>query len=78
MRKTHYPQLSAFYFFYFAALGAFLPYWSLYLTSLNFTANEIGELLAIVMASKVVSPYLFSWISDHVEKRSLPDYKTYI
>ena len=69
MRKTQFTQLSAFYFFYFAALGAFLPYWSLYLKSLNFTANEIGELLAIVMASKVVSPYLFSWISDHIEKR---------
>ena len=69
MRKTQYTQLSAFYFFYFAALGAFLPYWSLYLKSLNFTANEIGELLAVVMASKVVSPYLFSWISDHIEKR---------
>ncbi len=71
MRKNYFPQLSAFYFFYFAALGAFLPYWSLYLKSLNFTANEIGELLAIVMASKVVSPYLFSWISDHIEQRLL-------
>jgi len=69
MRKTQYTQLSAFYFFYFAGLGAFLPYWSLYLKSLHFTANEIGELLAIVMASKVISPYLFSWISDHIEKR---------
>ena len=69
MRKNHYPQLSAFYFFFFAVLGAFVPYWSLYLQSLNFTANEIGELLAIVMASKVVSPYLFSWLSDHIEKR---------
>ncbi len=69
MQKTNYPQLSAFYFFFFAVLGAFVPYWSLYLKSLNFTANEIGELLAIVMASKVVSPYLFSWLSDHIEKR---------
>lgn len=69
MRKTYYSQLSAFYFFFFAVLGAFVPYWSLYLKSLNFTANEIGELLAIVMASKVVSPYLFSWLSDHIEKR---------
>lgn len=69
MRKNYYPQLSAFYFFFFAALGAFVPYWSVYLQSLNFTANEIGELLAIVMASKVISPYLFSWLSDHIEKR---------
>jgi PPP family 3-phenylpropionic acid transporter len=69
MRKTQYSRLSAFYFFYFAALGAFLPYWALYLKSLNFNANEIGELLAIVMVSKVASPYLFSWISDHIQKR---------
>ncbi len=69
MRQTQYIQLSAFYFFYFAALGAFVPYWSLYLKSLDFSAQEIGELLAVFMASKVVSPYLLSWISDHIEKR---------
>ncbi len=69
MRTSSYPQLSSFYFFFFAVLGVFVPYWSLYLKSLEFSAAEIGELIAIVMASKIISPYLLSWFSDHIGKR---------
>ena len=64
-----YLSLSSFYFFFFIALGAFLPYWSLYLRSLGFNSIEIGELLAIVMGSKLISPYLLGWLSDHLQKR---------
>jgi len=63
-----YPRLSFFYFFFFATLGAFVPYWSVYLKSLNFSAAEIGELMAIVMASKLVAPYFLGWLSDHFQK----------
>jgi PPP family 3-phenylpropionic acid transporter len=69
MRKSSYPQLSSFYFFFFAVLGVFVPFWSLYLKSLGFSASEIGELIAIVMASKIISPYFLSWVSDHLGKR---------
>ena len=64
-----YLGLSSFYFFFFIALGAFLPYWSLYLKSLGFNAIEIGELMAVVMGSKLFSPYLIGWLSDHLQKR---------
>ena len=64
-----YQRLSAFYFFFFAALGAFVPYWSLYLKSLGFSSVEIGELMAIVMASKLVAPLILGWLSDHIQKR---------
>ncbi|MEN8176543.1 MAG: MFS transporter [Pseudomonadota bacterium] len=64
-----YWRISSFYFFYFAALGAFLPYWGLYLASLGFSAIEIGELMAIVMATKVVAPYLWGWLGDHLNRR---------
>jgi PPP family 3-phenylpropionic acid transporter len=68
--QTHlYPRLSTFYFFFFAALGVFVPYWPLYLKSLNFSAIEIGELMAIVMGSKILAPYLLGWLSDHLQKR---------
>ena len=63
-----YPRLSSFYFFFFATLGAFVPYWSVYLKSLNFSPAEIGELMAIVMASKLVAPYFLGWLSDHFQK----------
>jgi len=62
-------KLSAFYFFFFAALGAFVPYWSLYLKSLGFNSVEIGELMAIVMASKLIAPLILGWLSDHIQKR---------
>ncbi|WP_419582672.1 MFS transporter, partial [Thiolapillus sp.] len=49
-----YWRLSAFYFFYFAALGTLMPYWGLYLQSLGFDAFAIGSLMSILMATKIV------------------------
>jgi PPP family 3-phenylpropionic acid transporter len=64
-----YFRLSGFYLFYFAALGALLPYWGLYLKSLGFSSGEIGELIAILMATKIVAPNLWGWIADHSGRR---------
>jgi len=66
-----YWRLSGFYFFYFAALGALLPYWGLYLQSLGFGAREIGELIAILMATKIVAPNIWGWIADHSGRRMM-------
>ncbi len=60
-----YWRLSAFYFFFFAVLGSFVPYWSLYLKESGFSAAEIGEVLAIFMLMKVVSPNLWAWFADY-------------
>lgn len=70
-RDTPYWRLSGFYFFYFAALGALLPYWGLYLQSLGFSAREIGELIAILMATKIVAPNIWGWIADHSGRRMM-------
>lgn len=64
-----YWRISGFYFFYFAALGALIPYWGLYLRSLGFHAVEIGELMAIPMATKFFAPYLWGWLGDHLGRR---------
>ncbi len=64
-----YWRLSGFYLFYFAALGALIPYWGLYLKSLGFNPAEIGELMALLMATKIIAPNLWSWLSDHTGKR---------
>ena len=64
-RASVYPRLSAFYFCYFAALGALIPYWGLYLRSLGFDAGQIGALVAVLMATKIVAPYVWGWIADH-------------
>ncbi|HKJ22535.1 MAG TPA: MFS transporter, partial [Gammaproteobacteria bacterium] len=64
-----YWRLSAFYLFYFASLGALLPYWALYLTSLGFGPTAIGELMAAVMGTKIVAPNVWGWIADHTGRR---------
>lgn len=57
-------RLSGFYLFYFAALGALVPYWSLYLHYIGFSAGQIGLLMALPMISRVVAPNVWSWIAD--------------
>ena len=66
-----YWRLSLFYLCYFAALGALVPFWGLYLKQLGFSAVEIGELMAIPMATKFIAPYLWGWIGDHLGHRML-------
>lgn len=64
-----YWRLSNFYFFYFATLGSFLPYWNLFLKHVNFNAAQIGELSALLMATKIISPNLWGAIADRTGKR---------
>lgn len=64
-----YWRLSAFYFFYFATLGALVPYWSVYLKSEGFGAREIGSLMALLMVSRIVAPYMWGWLADHRGQR---------
>ncbi len=64
-----YWRLSGFYFFYFASLGALLPYWSLYLRSVGFSVAEIGNLMATIMATKIISPNIWGWVADHTGRR---------
>jgi PPP family 3-phenylpropionic acid transporter len=63
--STPYWRLSSFYFFYFASLGALIPYWSLYLKSLDYSAQSIGTLMAIIPATKIFAPYMWGWLADH-------------
>jgi PPP family 3-phenylpropionic acid transporter len=62
-------RLSAFYFCYFAILGCFLPFWSLYLKQTGFNAEQIGELTALLVATKIIAPNLWGWLADKTGKR---------
>jgi PPP family 3-phenylpropionic acid transporter len=64
-----YWRLSGFYFFYFALLGALVPYWGLLLRNRGFDAVAIGELMAILMATKIVAPNIWGWLGDHLGHR---------
>lgn len=60
--------LSLHYFFYFSLLGTILPYLGLYFNSLNFSPAEIGELLAVLMLTKVVAPNIWGILADRSGK----------
>lgn len=65
-----YLPLSSFYFFYFAVLGGFMPYWTLYLErELHFTPVLIGQLMAVVMATRIIAPNFWGYIADKTGKR---------
>lgn len=64
-----YWRLSGFYFFYFGTLGVLMPYWGLYLQSVGFRPVDIGNLIAILMFSRIVAPLIWGWIADHRESR---------
>lgn len=64
-----YWRLSGFYLFYFATLGALVPYWGLYLQSIGFDPVAIGQLMALLALTRVVAPNIWGWVADHRERR---------
>ncbi|WP_022948965.1 MFS transporter [Methylohalobius crimeensis] len=65
VQSVPYRRLGAFYFFYFASLGALLPYWGLYLQSRGLSAHQIGMVMALLSATKVAAPNVLGWIADY-------------
>jgi len=62
-------NLSAFYFFYFAYLGAFAPFFALYLNSVGMSAVEIGILMALPQLTRILAPHLWGWLADRSGQR---------
>lgn len=69
--RNHHWRIAGFYFFYYAFVGMFSPYWSLYLQSIGFGAIEIGVLMSIQPVMRLVAPTLWGWLADHTGKRLL-------
>jgi PPP family 3-phenylpropionic acid transporter len=61
-----YWRLSAYYFFYFAFIGAFSPYFTLYLQSLRFSAWDIGVLMSMMQVMRLLAPNLWGWLADRL------------
>jgi PPP family 3-phenylpropionic acid transporter len=61
-----YWRLSAYYFFYFAFIGAFSPYFTLYLQSLAFSAWDIGVLMSLMQLMRLLAPNLWGWLADRL------------
>jgi len=61
--------LSWSYFGYFAVLALIVPYLAVYLDALGFNSRQIGELIAIATACRILGPPLWATISDRMGKR---------
>jgi PPP family 3-phenylpropionic acid transporter len=64
MPAVPYRHLAGFYFFYFAYIGAFAPFFSLYLKSLGISPVEIGVLMSLPQLSRIVAPHVWGWLAD--------------
>ena len=69
--KNYYWRIAGFYFFYYAFIGMFAPYWSLYLQSIHFNAIEIAILMSVQPVMRVLAPTVWGWLADHTGKRLL-------
>jgi PPP family 3-phenylpropionic acid transporter len=56
---------SAVYFWYFALLGGFMPFWSLYLhQELGLSAAAIGQLMAATLLARLLAPPFWGHLAD--------------
>ena len=64
-----YFRLSGFYFLFFITVGIYMPYWPLYLKSIDFNAEQIGIISALVVFVKLFATFFWGWVVDHTGKR---------
>lgn len=69
--KNYHWRIAGFYFFYYAFVGMFSPYWSLYLKSIHFDVIEIGILMSIQPVMRMIAPSIWGWLADRSGKRLL-------
>ena len=69
MSALPYRRLAGFYFFYFAYLGAFAPFFSIYLDAVGLSAVEIGVVMALPQVTRIVAPHLWGWLADRSTHR---------
>ena len=64
-----YWRLSSFYFFYFAVVGAMVPYWGVYLKSLGYSSQDVGFITAIILSTRIIAPNFWGWLADKTQQR---------
>lgn len=62
-------RLAVWYFWYFAFIGAFLPYFALYLQSIGLSASRIAVLMSLGQLMRLLAPLLWSWLADSGGRR---------
>ncbi|MGA8006724.1 MAG: MFS transporter [Burkholderiales bacterium] len=63
------PRLAAFYFAYFAYVGAFTPYFPVYLAGRGLQPAEVATVLAMPQLARVFAPTFWGWLADRADAR---------
>lgn len=63
-------RLSGYYFFYFAFVGVFSPYFGLYLQSKQFSAWDISLLMSQMQLMRLLGPFVWGTLADKGLSRS--------
>lgn len=63
-------RLGLFFGAYFALVGILAPYMPLYFEYRGLTAVQIGVLIALAQAMRMVGPNLWGWLADHSGHRT--------
>ncbi|NQD38156.1 MFS transporter [Permianibacter sp. IMCC34836] len=73
MPRNEFARLSAFYFFYYAVLGAFVPYRGRYFDSQGFDSITIGLCTSAISLATIAAPYGWAALADryHAGQRVL-------
>lgn len=64
-------RLAVWYFFYFAFVGAFAPFFTLYLQDVGLSAWDIGVLMSVPQVMRLLAPNLWGWLADRSGRRVL-------
>ena len=64
-----YWRLSLYYFFYFAFIGVFSPYFTLYLQGLSLSAADIALLMSQMQLMRLLAPTFWGWLADKRGRR---------
>lgn len=62
-------RLAGFYFFYYATVGAFMPYWGPYLDARGFTPVQMGIAFSLMGVTRSIMPVLWGVWGDQARSR---------
>lgn len=63
-------RLAAWYFFYFAFIGAYMPYFGVYLQAQGYSAWDISLLLSLMQLMRLVAPNLWSQLAERLGRQT--------
>lgn len=64
-------SFALFFFAYYGYVGVFSPYASLYFAEKGLTVTQVGVLLSLMQAMRVIGPNLWGWVADHHRQRAM-------